>query len=107
MTSTAAPAAAPDYIAPDTYAGTWTASAHTLRADTRPTPIAAGTLAAEAATGVLWVSFGTPRGMRHEKFSRTRFVADAEGRLHCYDSSGRKVVIHPADRVLRVLRRFV
>lgn len=97
---------APDFIAPDTYQGNWTTSAHVLRPGFHPVALTAGDLAAEAPTGVLWESFGTPRGMRHEKFARTRYVADTAGNLHCYDRDGRKVIIHPADRVRRVLRRF-
>ena len=38
-------------------------------------------------------------------FARTRFIADSEGDLHGYDSNGRKVIIHPADRKVWFLTR--
>lgn len=36
-------------------------------------------------------------------FTRTRFVADEACNLHGYDSSGRKVIIHPAGRRVKFL----
>ena len=38
-------------------------------------------------------------------FTRARFLADTKGNLHGYDSNGRKVIIHPADREVRFLTR--
>lgn len=38
-------------------------------------------------------------------FVRTRMVADAEGNVTCYDSEGRKIIRHPADREIRYLSR--
>lgn len=96
ITATAAPA----YIAADAYTGR-----HTVlkpRAPFRPEAWKAGDLAALAATGVVWESCGEVRPGK-EGFCRSRYVADAEGNLHVYDSTGRKVIVHPADRILRIL----
>ena len=62
----------------------------------------AGDLADLIGDGVVWEFSGHVRGGR-ELWSRTRFVADAEGALHCYAANGQKVIVHPADRQLRIL----
>lgn len=98
--------AAPAYIAPDTYKGRWTIALGPNRraAGYFAVHMTAAEIAAEAAQGVLWDSFGTPRGRRYEHFGRTRYVADSEGNLHCYNADGPKSSVYPADRVIRVLR---
>lgn len=89
---------APSYIDRDTYTGRYSIfSPKTLR----PAPWKAAELAALAPTGIIWESFGHVSG--REGFGRSRYVADADGNLHCYDSDGRKVIIHPAGRILRIL----
>lgn len=96
QTSTEAPA----YIARDTYAGHQ--SIHRPIAKVRAASYTAAELAAREPTGVMWESFGVTFPGR-ESFGRTRYVADASGNLHCYDSDGRKVIVHPAARAIRVL----
>ncbi|KAF4408615.1 hypothetical protein [Streptomyces lycii] len=51
----------------------------------------------------MFESFGHVGGV--ERFSRTRYVADSAGRLHCYDSDGARKIIHPAGRKLRILTK--
>lgn len=92
--------AAPVCIGRDEYAGP-----HTVRFNARKFRVAVYT-AAELATlmgreTVLFESFGHVGGVEH--FTRTRFVSDAAGNLHGYDSEGARKIIHPADRKLRVL----
>ena len=91
---------APRYIARDTYTGRW---ARGLSANVFAVAIPARDLAAEAAEGVIWESFGHVNG--RERFGRSRYVADSEGNLHVYNSDGGKTLVHPAGRVLRVLRK--
>jgi hypothetical protein len=90
---------APLYIDRDTYTGR-----HTVinPKNLRPEAWTAAELAAHAPTGVIWESFGNVSA-RREGFCRTRYVADADGNLHCYASDGHKVIIHPARRTLRIL----
>lgn len=86
----------PDYINSDTYTGR-----HTVAFSPRKYKVAfykAGELAGE---GVFFESFGRVNGV--ESFCRTRYVADPAGNLHCYDSDGALKIIHPADRMLRIL----
>lgn len=92
---------APASIAPDTYAGHWVR--HGIPAGMRVSVFTAAQLAAHATEGVMWASFGHVGG--REGFGRDRYVADPAGNLHVYDSTGRKVIIHPADRKLRILAR--
>lgn len=95
--------AAPAYIARDTYTGRYTTN--NLRPGYSVSSFTAAELAAFATEGVLWESFGTPRGSRREHFARTRYVADSDGNLHCYSADGHKVIVHPADRVLRIVAK--
>lgn len=89
---------APNYIAKDTYTGRHTVwNPKTLR----PEAWKAVELAQFAPEGIFWYSFGHVNG--REGFGRTRYVADSDGNLHCYDSNGRKVIVHPAGRSLRIL----
>ncbi|WP_053207974.1 hypothetical protein [Jiangella muralis] len=100
MTNTTA---APNYIARDTYTGRHTIDG--VPAGHKVFAFRAGEIAAEATEGVIWESFGIPRGSRREHLKRSRYVADAAGNLHVFNSDGGKTLIHPADRVIRVLRR--
>lgn len=96
---------APEYIAADEYKGLWTATR--FGEGYRGVSMRAGTLAAESSEGVLWEGHPTPKGSKaDEMFGRSRYVADEKGNLHIYASDGHKVIIHPADRVIRVLRNF-
>jgi hypothetical protein len=101
MTQTSA-TTAPDRTDADTYAGHWTRAG--IPAGMRVGVFTAAELAALAPTGVIWESFGHLRNGR-EGFGRSRYIADAAGNLHVYDSNGRKVIMHPAARSLRVLAR--
>ena len=92
---------APDFIARDTYAGRHTVLRHP--GTVRSAVFTAAELAAMAPSGILWEAFGRVQGC--EGFGRTRYVADAEGNLHCYDSDGAKKIVHPAGRRIRVLTK--
>lgn len=96
MTNTEAPA----YIARDTYAGRH--SVHPFRGKRKVGVFEAREIAALAAEGIIWESFGAAYPGR-ESFGRSRYVADTDGNLHMYNSEGVKVIIHPASRRLRVL----
>ena len=89
---------APEFIGKDDYQGR-----HTVAAGKRfrTTTWEARELAALSREGVIFVSFGHVGGV--ERFGRTRYVADAAGSLHCYDSDGAKKIVHPAGRTLRIL----
>jgi hypothetical protein len=91
-----------DYIERDEYTGKWqvTPKAPKVGAAT------AGQLAEVAGTApiVLWEHSGTARSGR-ALFTRHRYVANAEGGLNGYDSDGRLIIRHPADRVLRYLTK--
>jgi hypothetical protein len=100
MTTQTAVTEAPAYIARDEYAGRH--AIHRPVAKVRAASFTAAELAAHAPTGVIWESFGATFPGR-ESFGRNRYVADAAGNLHMYDSDGAKVIIHPADRSIRVL----
>lgn len=90
---------APDYIAKDTYTGRHVT---TLRPGFRCTTWRAGELAQGMnPEGVIFEWFGRQNGK--DQFSRTRYVSDSDGNLHCYDSDGAKKIIHPAQRKLRIL----
>jgi hypothetical protein len=91
---------APAYIARDTYAGRHTI--HRPNAKVRAATYTAAELAALAPTGVIWESFGATFPGR-ESFGRSRYVADAAGNLHIYNSDGGKTIVHPAGRSIRVL----
>ena len=95
-----APAEAPTYIARDTYAGRH--AIHRPNAKVKADAYTARELAALAPTGVIWESFGAAFPGR-ESFARCRYVADAAGNLHIYDSEGARKCIHPAARAIRVL----
>ena len=88
----------PDWIEKDTYTGPWDRPARKGR-------IARGTAGKVAELygrkGVIWTSFGHVGG--REMFARERYVANSAGDLFIYDSDGRQIQSHPADRELRVL----
>lgn len=95
---------APDYIARDTYQGRWQV--------TRPASNVHGWLPAaelaemhaDGAPFIIWEFSGHTRGGA-KLYTRSRFVAAADGRLHGYTSTGSKIIIHPADRVVRYLAK--
>jgi hypothetical protein len=90
---------APDYIGKDEFTG-----GHTVKFNPRKYQVArysAAELALLSDHGVFFESFGSVRGVEH--FGRTRYIADGQGNLHCYDSDGAKKIVHPASRALRVL----
>lgn len=91
---------APEFIAPDTYAGRY--SIHRPVAKVKASSFTAAELAAFAPTGVIWESFGATFPGR-ESFGRSRYVASANGDLHIYAADGHKVIVHPANRMVRVL----
>lgn len=93
---------APAYIARDTYTGRH--SIHRPVAKVKAGTFIAAEIAEMASEGVIWTSFGATFPGR-ESFGRERYIADAEGNLHVYDSNGRKVIIHPASRELRLLTK--
>lgn len=100
---------APDYIAADDYSGKWQITRTVQSLAQRGQMVGwdrAADLAVQATDGVLtiWEFSGHLRDGR-KLFHRTRFVPAADGSLHGYDSSGRKVIVHPADRIVRYLGR--
>jgi hypothetical protein len=101
MTTQALPTetAAPAYIALDDYKGRWTVCKRTPRAASFQAREIAELVGRE---GVIWESFGHPFPGT-EGFGRSRYVADSTGALHIYNSEGGKVLVHPADRWIRVL----
>lgn len=90
---------APEYTTPDTYTGRCTVAFNSRKY--RVAVYTAGELADLAPEGAVFDSMGHVGGTEH--FGRTRYIADADGNLHCYDSDGAKKIIHPASRRLRVL----
>ena len=100
-------AAAPAHISKSTRTGKWSIALGPNRraAGYFATTMTAAQLAAEATEGTVYESFGTPAGRKFEHFGPSRYVADAAGNLHMYNDNGGKVRIHPATRVLRVLRK--
>ena len=92
---------APAYINADDFTGTHMITVNGPRKGMRIMKVTARWIAANASEGVFFDSFGSVRG--GEGFARNRYVADAEGNLHCYDSEGAKKIVHPAERALRIL----
>lgn len=99
-TTATAPAEAPTYIARDTHAGRH--SIHPRTGARRSDVYTAAELAALAPTGILW-EFISGVFPGRDSFNRVRYVADAAGNLHIYDSEGARKLIHPAARAIRVL----
>lgn len=100
MNNEANATAAPAHIARDAYTGRH--SIHRKTAAVKAASFTAVEIAAMAPTGVIWESFGATFPGR-ESFGRSRYVADAEGNLHIYNSDGGKTLIHPATRSIRLL----
>lgn len=90
---------APLYIERDTHTGRATVKFNPAKY--RVAVYTAAELAELAPVSAIFDSFGSIGGVEH--FGRTRYVADAAGNLHCYDSDGAKKIIHPAERKLRIL----
>ena len=93
---------APKFIARDTYNGRH--SIHRPVAKVKAGSFLAREIAAMASDGVIWESFGATFSGR-ESFGRSRYVADAAGNLYIYNSEGALVIIHPADRKIRLLTK--
>lgn len=99
---TTATSTAPAYILADGYHG------RAIKYFNDPARLGwapAATLAAQFGAGVItpvWEFFGR-NDAGQLMFARTRFVADEAGNLHGYDSTGRKVITHPADRRVKFL----
>lgn len=87
------------YTTEDTYRGRYTVWGPGEKY--RVAVWAAGDIAKFSKEGAVFESFGKVRG--REGFGRTRYIADAEGNLHCYDRDGVRKCIHPASRKLRIL----
>lgn len=90
------------FIDRDIYVGRWTFA---LKPGGRNIVLTmtAREVAEWASEGVIWASFGHPRGRVGEHFKRDRYVAAPNGDLWVYSSDGSLAIIHPADRVLRIL----
>lgn len=88
-----------EYIGKDTYTGKQTLTLNTNKH--KVSVYTAQEIAGFLSKGAVFESFGSVYGK--ERFGRTRYVADSEGNLHCYDSNGEKKIVHPADRKLRIL----
>jgi len=93
---------APRHIAPETnYTGR-----HQRRgvpAAHRVSAFTASEIARIASEGVIWEFSGHVQGL--PIFSRSRYVALADGSLAMYSSTGARTGIHPAGRTLRVLAK--
>lgn len=101
--NTATATTTPYAIARDTYTGHYYAKGTNRRADA----FTARELAEMFGAGrefIVWEFSGHSRTGR-PLYVRTRFVGDAEGNLAGYDSEGRKVIVHPAARIIRVLTK--
>lgn len=90
----------PLFTTPDTYTGHWTREG--IPAHLGAASHLARDIAATATTGIIWESAGHMASGR-ELFCRSRYIATSDGSLHMYTSSGRKVIVHPADRPVRIL----
>jgi hypothetical protein len=92
------------HIAADNWTGTWTRRG--IPAGYRADTFTAAELSAHFGQEefVIWESAGQSRG-GYELFCRSRYVAQADGSLAGYDANGRRVIIHPAARNLRILTK--
>jgi len=97
-----ATATAPRYIAPETnYSGRHQRLG--VPAAHRVSSFTAGEIAEIASEGVIWVFSGQVQG--RPLFSRSRYVALADGSLALYSSTGARTITYPAGRTLRVLAK--
>jgi hypothetical protein len=94
---------APAYIAADDFTGKHMVTITGPRKGMKIAKVTARWIAANATEGVFFDSFGHGHGFKGEGFARNRYVATANGDLHCYDSEGAKKIVHPAERVIRIL----
>ena len=94
---------APAYIAADDFTGKHMVTINGPRKGLRIAKVTARWIAANASEGAIFTSFGHSYGYKGEGFARNRYVATPNGDLHCYDSEGVRKIIHPAERVLRIL----
>ncbi len=92
----------PLWIHRDDHTGRWMREG--IPAGQRISGVTAAELAAMGLDTV-WEYSGRARSGR-ALFHRTRIVAAEDGSLGCYDSAGALVLVHPADRVVRVLCRL-
>ncbi len=100
MTTTSAAS----YITADTHAGTWTRKG--IPAGHRADNFTAAELAEMFGQEfVIWESAGQSRDGR-ELFVRSRNVPQTDCSLAGYDADGRLIILHPANRALRVLTRI-
>lgn len=97
-------ATAPAYTVRDPYQGKWMITP-VLGDGRRASVFTAAELAEMAPNGIIWESFGTVVAAGREGFCRSRYIADADGHLHFYDSDGGKVSICPPDRGVRLLAK--
>lgn len=90
------------YIEADTYAGRWTRRSNTVRSDV----FTARELATTYGTGkefVAWTFYGHVGGPA--LYARDRFIGQEDGSLAGYAADGHLVIIHPADREIRIATR--
>ena len=93
---------APRHIAPETdYAGRYQRVG--VPAAHRVSAFAASEIAEIAGEGVIWELSGHVQG--RPLFSRSRYVALADGSLAMYSSTGARTGIRPAGRTLKVLAK--
>lgn len=90
---------APEYIGKDTQTGRHTVAFNPAKY--RVAEYTAREIGRLAGTGVIFESFGHVNGREH--FSRSRYIANEDGSITMYNSDGGRSIIHPADRVIRVL----
>lgn len=98
------------HIAPSVHRGSWSRrinpgnhSTATFTAAELATMVTNGTITPLTTTGeiILWEYAGHVGAQ--ELFGRTRFIPQPGGWLAGYDSDGRHIITHPADRPIRVL----
>lgn len=93
---------APRHIAPETnYTGRY--QRRGVPAAHRVSAFTASEIAGIASEGAIWEFSGHVQG--RPLFSRSRYVALADGSLAMYSSTGALTGIHPAGRTLKVLAR--
>src|SRR5690606_41918324 len=92
----------PHHLAPEThYSGRHQRLG--VPAAHRVSSFTAGEIAEIASEGVIWVFSGQVQG--RPLFSRSRYVALADGSLALYSSTGARTITYPAGRTLRVLAK--
>lgn len=87
------------YLAPDAHTGR-----HSLRSNKVRSDVFSARELAEMTQGeerIFWEFSGHVNGVA--LYVRIRFVGQQDGRLVGYSSEGTRIVIHPADRKVRVI----